>query len=210
MLGRLFGKKRDGEAEARAEEAFGEAKEQALVRVLGPMDDMVLHAIIPFAIGGGLDLYTFSQCIPGVVFATQELIGSDKKSRPKKNRLGAYELVACLPPGKARDDEEGVRLINRILNPIARYAFHASLNPGETAEIPGEEGGPNRGILFDDFNPRGVPFEVNGEGFGLLLVMPLHGSELAYARTEGSGKLLVKLKAAGAWPYADEGRGAVV
>jgi hypothetical protein len=175
------------------------------------MDDMVLHAIIPFFLGGGLDLYTFSKCIPGTVFATQELITRDKQSRPKKGKAGYFELVACLPPGsKQVEENDGIRLVNRILNPVAMYASMAALSPGETAELPGEDGEPSQPLLLDAFNPKSVPFEFNGEKFALLLCMPITHDELAFARSEGSAALLAKLQATGAYPYADIKRPSVV
>lgn len=219
MFGRLFGRKKnvneaaakaESDAAAAADEAFSTAKQASLERVLGAMDEMVFHALIPFFIGGGLDLYTFSACIPGTVFATQELIGREPENRPMKGRLGHFELVACLPPGLGRDDEAGVRLINQVLNPIAQYAFDAVLSPGETAELPVGEGDETMGLLFDEFNPKGVAFEVSGERFGLLLCMPIHKSGLVFARSSGAEVLIKKLRSAGAWPYADLTRAAVV
>lgn len=216
MFERLFGRKKDNNdgpdpAEVAADEAFDNAKQAALERVLGPMDDMVLHAIIPFFMGGGLDLYTFSKCIPGAVFATQELITRDKKNRTKKGKAGHFELVACLPPtSKGQQDEEGVSLINSILNPVAMYASMAAISPGETAEIPGEDDESTQPLLFDSFNPNGVPFEFNNEQFSLLLCMPITQAELAFARREGSAPLLARLRAAGAYPYADIKRQSVV
>jgi len=236
MLGRLFGRKGgrggDADAEAAADEAFAEAKQAALERALGPMDEMVLHSLVPFFMGGDLDLYMFSRCMPGTVVATQELIGRGKKERPRAGRIGAYELVACMKPGVVLETEasedggagdgvgfvtggerDGIGLVRRMLNPLAQYAFMARLNPGETAEIPMGEGEPNLPVLFDEFRPedRGLaPFEVGGERFGLLLCVPLHGSELAFARQEGTGKLKERLEAAGVWPYADLSRAAVV
>jgi hypothetical protein len=205
MFGRLFGRrKKDQEAAARdaaAEEAFGEAKQQSLERTLGPMDEMVYHSIIPFVLGGGLDLYTFSACIPGKAFVTQELVSRDKQGRPKPGRQGHFELVACLPPGKG-DDEDGLQLVNSLLNPIARYASMASLNPGETAEVPGDDGEPTLPVVFDRFDPKGVGFEVEGEELHLLLCIAVHHSELAHARAKGSADLMKRLQVAGVYPYS--------
>jgi len=41
--------------------------------ILGKEHDMVMHAMIPYAIGGGLDLYYFPNKIEGVAIATKEL-----------------------------------------------------------------------------------------------------------------------------------------
>ena len=112
----------DEDSDGRWEE-FYDAKHAALERVLGPMDNIVGHAVIPFFVGGALDIYYFSSHIPGTVIATMELIGSDGKG-PKPNRLGLYELVTCTrldrPPAdsgtsfKPRDPD----------NPTAFDIFH--------------------------------------------------------------------------------------
>lgn len=210
MFGKLFGGgEQDGSA---ADEAFADAKQAGLERALGPMDEMVLHSIIPFFMGGGLDLYAFSRCIPGKVIATQELIGRRKKDRPKKGAFGAFELVACVRPGVDLESEAEIGLVRTLLNPLAQYAFMAKLKPGDTAEIPMDDGEPSLGVLFGEF--RSVewgkgPFEIDGELFGLLLCVPLVGGELAFARREGGAALRAKLEAAGVWPYAVAGRGSV-
>ncbi len=80
--------------------------------------------------------------------------------------------------------------------PISTYAFMARLNPGETAEIPMDEGEPNMPVMFDEL--RGLaPFEIGGERFGLLLCVPLRREELVSARRAGTGKLRERLEGAG-------------
>ncbi|MBK7403881.1 MAG: hypothetical protein IPJ41_04405 [Phycisphaerales bacterium] len=121
------------------------------------------------------------------VVATQELIGRGKQARPREGRIGAYELVACFKPGVEVETEpgegdevglvtggerDGIGLVRAMLDPIARYAFMAKLNPGETAEVPMGEGEPNLGVMFDEFRPeeRGLaPFEIGGERFRALV-----------------------------------------
>ncbi|ACT95682.1 hypothetical protein [Dyadobacter fermentans] len=55
-------------------EADYEAKRKGLENVLGKMHDIVGHAIIPFAVGGAVDMYYFPNHIPGTGFATMELL----------------------------------------------------------------------------------------------------------------------------------------
>ena len=99
-----------------------------------------------------------------------------------------------------------------MLNPIARYASMASLNPGETAEIPGEDDGESLPIIFDRFSPNGgaADLEFAGEKCHLLLCMALHHSELAFARAHGGAELIAKLRAAKVYPYSNLDRKAVV
>jgi len=216
MFGWLFGRKKKSEEieyspeDEAADTAFYEAKQAALERTLGPMEDTVLHSIIPFAMGGALDLYYFTKCIPGTVFATQELIMREKSDRPRPNKLGYFELVACIPPGADRSDEKQTSFIHQILNPIANYASQAKVNPNETAEIPGDDGEPSLPLIFDRFDPKHVPFEFNNEKFHLLLCIAVHHSELAYARENSTQDLIKLLQGAGVYPYSNLDRPAVV
>jgi len=198
-----FGKKNEI-----SDEAFAEQLQAALVTMLGPMDDMVLHALIPFHISdsGMLDQYTFSKCIPGTVVVTQELITPNRKNRPKKGRAGYFELAMCLPPGQDPLEKDAQSLLAPLLNSAARYSYHAAFGPGETAEIPWNEQGDTLAILFDNFNPKGAEFRVGAEIFHLLLIMVIHPTELAFARAEGTGELIERLKKAKAYPYSDLSR----
>lgn len=198
------------------EEQFYEAKQAALEHSLGKMHGTVMHAIIPFDMGGGLDLYRFDHALPGRVYATQELIGIARSERPKKSGIGYCELVACVPPAKGarkstkKWDESETELVNSLLNPIANYAFHAAVSPGETAEIPGDEGEENQCVVFDEFDTKGKPFEFAGERFGLLLCIRVLPSELAFARKKSGAALIEKLKAANVYPYSNLDRTPVV
>ena len=212
---RLFGKRRP-EFDAEAWEQFNEAKEKALEHVLGPMHDMVGHALIPYAVGGTLDLYYFPNDIRGVGIATMELI-EPGGSGPKPNRIGTYELVAFTRHKLDLDDKEGTSpfseardRLNHILNCIARYSTEAVLNPGETCEFPPFDDGFAPCVVFDLYAPRGRFFAINGKKHCLLLVMEVHRSEMEYAMEHGSEQLLNKLKAKGYYPYSDLDREPVV
>lgn len=192
-----------------AAEVFYDAKQKALEQVLGPMDEGVFHSIIPFAMGGSLDLYTFSSVIPGTVYVTQELIGPGKDDRTAAGPKGHYELVVCRKANHD-SDEDGVNLVARLLNPIAQHAFDTPLGPGETAALPGEEDdSPHQLVLLTEFDPRGVPFAVGDETFFLLCVITIHESEYEFIQKQGVGPFLDKLKAAGEYPYSTLDRPAV-
>lgn len=52
-------------------------KSEAIEKVLGKMENMIGHAIIPFEVGGAVDMYYFSEHIEGTGFATMELLNPD-------------------------------------------------------------------------------------------------------------------------------------
>ena len=145
-----FGKRPDFDAERWEEHT--EAKEAGLERILGPMDDTVGHALIPFCVGGAVDMYYFSSCIPGTVFVTMELINPDGEG-PKPNQMGTYEVITCTrlrrPPiesheatrqrikdGNLSDWDKIERRMCGIMTVLGNYCFETVIEPGETAELP--------------------------------------------------------------------------
>jgi len=187
-----------------------ESKQAALEDVLGPMHEVVGHALIPFQAGGAVDMYYFPNGIPGTGFATMELIEPDGTG-PEPNRIGTYELVAftrqSIPPeGQENEDHPFNKIARRmcgILTDIGLYSYEAVLNPGETCEIPGEEGEPGICLIFDEYRPNEKSFEIDGRKHCLLLCMEIFRSEMEYAMEHGSDTVLKKLKEAGRYPYSD-------
>ncbi len=202
-----------------------ELKEKAMERILGPLYELVGHALIPFQMCGPVDMYYFTNCLPGTVFATMELIEPDGTG-PKPNHIGTYELITCtklnMPPPEPRKVrkkriEEG-RLtefdkiecrMKGIMTTMGNYSYQAVINPGETAEIPWEDEETSY-LIFDEFDTKGVPFEIEGKKHCLLLCIEIIRSEMEYARKFGSRSLLTKLKEAGFYPYSDLDRKPVV
>lgn len=182
-------------------------KVKGLEAILGKMYDMVGHAIIPFEIGGAVDMYYFPNHISGTGFATMELLDPDGNG-PKPNRLGTYELVAFTR--ELYNDSEGTEtafnLIERricgIFTTIGNYSFDAVLNPKETCEIPTEDDD-NRCLIFDNYNPGNKQFKIGDRQHHLLLCLEVFRSEMEFARQNGSDELINKLKVAGHYPYSD-------
>ncbi len=206
-------------------EEYQVAKEAALERILGPMEDIVGHAIIPFIVGGTVDMYYFCSYLPETVFATMELINPDGKG-PKPNLMGTYELVACSRLRKPQSDPSyTVKAVNNkemtsfdvqerricgTFTSIGFYSYQTVLKPGETCEIPGDDESDTKCIVFDKFDTKGIPFKVEDKAYGLLLCIEVHRSEMEYAMKNGSASLLAKLKKAGVYPYSDLDRESVV
>ncbi|HIJ71282.1 MAG TPA: hypothetical protein HPP87_07960 [Planctomycetes bacterium] len=231
MLGLLkrlfFGRKRKIFSSERLEE-YDKAKKEALERILGPMDDIVGHAIIPFYVGGAVDMYYFSKFMEGTVFATMELIDPEGNG-PKPNISGTFELITCTRlKNMSRTDEpleerakriaEGhlapfERMNSRmcgIMTTLGRYSFTATLRHGQTAEVDWKEGEARPCIVFDNFDTKGIDFEIAGKRHGLLLCIEVYRSEVEYARKHGGRVLINKLKESDVYPYSDLDREPVV
>lgn len=174
---------------------------------LGRQHNVVSHAIVPFAVGGGLDLYYSPNGVPGTAVATKELC-EDPDEGPSNEAFDLYELVMFTKHELSIDHvhDESTALgralsnIGTILNPIALYSAHATLNPKETLEFPEE---------MDTVGGKCLVFDACGEAigedptFGLLAVIEVFRSEMNFVREAGSGELFGKLKEAGHYPYSD-------
>ncbi|MGI8979418.1 MAG: suppressor of fused domain protein [Pirellulaceae bacterium] len=179
---------------------------------LGEEHNMVMHAIIPYAIGGGLDLYYFPHGIPRTAIATKEL--SEMPGEGSSNRVFTnYELVMFTRHPLSLDEAQDKstpfgrahQSISAILECIARYSAQATLNPHETCEFPEDmETVGGKCLIFDAYGADGEHAE-----FGLLAIIEIHHSEMDYARSHSGKQLLDKLKKAGHYPYSDLERPAV-
>ncbi|WP_074410351.1 suppressor of fused domain protein [Aquimarina megaterium] len=218
FLKRLFGNKEKpiekDFTDAEHEKDY-ELKSKGLEDVLGEMHDLVGHAIIPFAIGGAVDMYYFPNHIKGTGFATMELLDPDGNG-PLKNRLGTYELVAFTKYdyNASKDPQTPFNLVERnacgFLTSIGMYSSQAVLNPKETIEIPNGEDEENTCLVFDLYEPNGKKFKIGDREHHLLLCLQLFRSEMDYARQNGSDELFKLLKEKGHYPYSDLDREAVI
>lgn len=183
-------------------------KLKGLEKVLGKMHDLVGHAIIPFAIGGAVDLYYFLNHIKGTGFATMELLEPDGTG-PLPNRLGTYELVA-FTKYDYNNNEGKQTAFNLIENKvwsffttIGFFSREAVLNPNETCEVPNKEGEENTCLVFDLYEPGNKKFKIGDREHHLLLCIQIFRSEMDFARENGSEELFKKLKQTGYYPYSD-------
>ena len=192
-----------------------ELKMAGLEYVLGKSHNLVGHAIIPFEIGGAVDMYYFPNGIKGTGFATMELLKPDGTGTIA-NRLGTYELVAFTKLEYVQDTVETnpFNLIERricgILTGIGSYSFEAKLEPLETCEMPRNEEEVNLCLIFDEYKLDGKEFRVGNRKHGLLLIIEVHRNEMEFAMNNGTGKLIEKLKEKGYYPYSDLDRESVI
>ncbi len=190
-------------------------KSERMEELLGVEHDRVMHSMIPFFLGGGLDLYYYPNKLPGTGIATKELSELPGQG-PANDAFQNYELVMftrhSLDLNVAQDEKtEFGRVhedINMLLNLVAQYCLQAEVNPHDTLEFPGDMpdvGG--RCLIFDGYpdHSQEEPAE-----FGLLAIMEIFRAELEFARAQGANTLLQKLREAGHYPYTDRNRSSVV
>jgi len=220
MLGwlkKLVGRKKDFTAEEY--ERYNELKEHGLESVLGPMHNVVGHALIPFAVGGFVDMYYFCNALEGTAFVTMELIEPDGTG-PVANSLGTYELIAATrkkysitPAGDHKGNHTDFEKIGNdvcgFLTCIGHYSRETKIEPGETCELP-EKDGEITYLLFDEYATNEKPFKIGDRRHGLLLCIQIFKSECDFARQNGGAALIAKLKEKGVYPYSDMDRKPVV
>ncbi len=218
FLKKLFGIQKEEQTpqkeftEAEYEKDY-ELKMQGLENALGKSHELVGHAIIPFSIGGAVDMYYFPNHINGTGFATMELLEPDGNG-PKANKLGTYELVAFTKENYNNDEnvETAFNLIERRIcgtfTTIGNYCTQAILNPKETCEVPSDEEA-NKCLVFDNYQPNGSAFTIGERKHHLLLCLEVFRSEMEFARKNGSEELFYLLKEKGFYPYSDLDREAV-
>ena len=188
---------------------FGKKKEkvdlydvrtQALEKALGPMHDMVIHAVIPFFagfdMGGRADVYIFKQHLDGVVYVTGDLLGE----KQKQSDAGNYELMIC----HKTDSDWGPRLISAL----AYYTLDEPINSGETMDI-GDAAGPDTEITAFLFN-KYTELDFMGKKAGLMLCVGITPQELEYSQKHGGKQLIEALVRSGVYPFTDLKRTSVV
>ena len=218
---RLFGKLKNQVSKPTKEfsdeqwEKDYELKSRGLEDILGPMESIVGHAIIPFEVGGAVDMYYFPKHIKGTGFATMELLDPDG-SGPLPNRLGTYELVAFTKHDyqAIEDAQTPFNLVERkicgFFTTIGFFSRQAVLNPNETCEVPNGDGEENTCLVFDLYSPNNKEFVIGDRKHHLLLCLRIFRSEMEFSRTNGSEELFKKLKNAGYYPYSDLDRQPIV
>lgn len=205
-------KKLSEEEEERLENEWYEKKSELMQIILGKEHDIVSHALIPYELGGGLDLYYYPNGIKGTGIATKELTYACRNSS-KNSIYSKYEIVMFtehkidLEGSREEVSPFGVdqRNINAILNCIALYSAQAELNPGETCEFPKDMdtvGG--KCLIFDNY--ESVPDLSENNEFGVMLIMEIFRDEMEFAMDNGGQALLSKLKDKGIYPYSNLNR----
>lgn len=167
----------------------------------GVCSGVVGHALVPLELGpeagGAADVLHFKAWKPGVLSVTADLIGHESQVR---NSLGWYELAIC----HRNEEAWGPNLISKLAN----YTLESALEPGETMDIgpAAPRGSTLKAFLFVEL----CRFRFQSEPAGVLLCIGITREELAVCRSEGSDRLLQKMRDGGTFPYTDFRREPVV
>jgi hypothetical protein len=114
-------------------------KQQGLERVLGKMHNMVGHSVVPFYMGGSVDLYYFLNHIQGTGFATMELLDLEGNG-PLPSDFGTYELLAFTkePYNETANTQLPFNIIQKRikqhLTAVGAYSYETVFKPGDTYE----------------------------------------------------------------------------
>ena len=171
-----------------------------MTTILGAHADDVFTAAPPFYLGGFADVVPFPSYVPGMTYATADLTGPGTAQIP--NRFGQFELVICMK----QENERAADLISRL----ARYTCDVNLEPFQTMDLPPFFGDALRALFFLPLADPPPAFEVLGQRCGLLLCMGITADEVAFAKREGSDRLLALLKAQKVFPYTVPERSSVL
>jgi hypothetical protein len=201
----LFGKRVSGasveEPDAADEhQRIWDERVEGLHNLLGPSEDMHLHAVVPLFLGGSADVLEFRNHIDGHCYVTSDLTGDDSQL---KNSLGNYELMICT--------REKVDWAPNLISKLALYTFEAVLEPGETMDIGPAlpDGSRASALLFVKPELSNNQFYVDGSQCGLLLCLTIMPDELELKMKSGSEPLVRALKEKGVFPFSDLNRESV-
>lgn len=200
--------------ETELEQQWLSTKTQKMEELLGKEHEYITAALIPFEIGGTLDLHYYPHDIEGTGIATQELTFACKKS-PTNDWFRKFELVMftreTLELAHVEHDETPFGKVHShyrsILNPLARHALQSKLNPYEIVQLPEGIAGRKKTYLIC------VPYKFSEHGiadFGLLAIMEIFYSEMEYAKRRGGESLIRLLEERAYYPYADMDRHPVI
>jgi hypothetical protein len=169
----------------------------ALMPILGKPSDTVLHAVIPFQLGGSADVLQFPDFTPGITYVTAEMTGKEVGQLP--TTLGNYELMICARQelGDAGD----------LISKLGSHTCEAELEPGETMDVGAFFGDSTiRALLFTHPREQPVHFDFLGQRYGLLLCIGITAEELQFKQKHGSESLLALLREQGVFPYTSPSR----
>ena len=174
-------------------EATWVARQTALEKLFGPSADSVLHAVVPFHLGGQADVLVFKEHIVGAaLYVTADLTGDDS-GQVSNDVWEQYELAICV----RAEDSGPASTISRL----ATYCLNTPVQPGETMDIEPAVPQPSviKAFLFADYGH----FRLSGRRCGVLLCLGITGEELQRCFDLGSTVVLEELRSDVVYPFTD-------
>jgi hypothetical protein len=180
-------------------QVWWDARIDAMRPILGEPEPGVLHAPIPFYLGGTADVIMFRHHVDGIVYVTNDLIGDDQQVQ---NEDGWFELMLCL-----RNEDDWPQAPG-ILSNFARYTTEARLGRYDTMDFgPAFPEGATLSAMY--FVPY-ANLTVRGLRASLLLCLGITDAELRAAQDGQVDDLVGLLKKEGVFPFTDPFRKSVV
>ena len=169
------------------------ARQTALEKLFGPSADHVLHALVPFHLGGQADVLIFENHIVGAtLYVTADLTGDDS-AQASNDVWDQYELAICV----RGSDTWPPNTISRL----ATYCINSPIRPGETMDIAEAVPQPSAisAFLFCDYGA----FSLTGKRCGVLLCVGITSEELQRSFEVGSSTVLEQLRGDDVYPFTD-------
>ncbi|MCZ2721955.1 hypothetical protein O1D97_09905 [Marinomonas sp. 15G1-11] len=189
------------------EENWSKEKDTILEDMLGKPHSISYFSLIPYEIGGNLNLFYYPDSPFGTAIVTKQL-SQVTKPCVSNNEYKSFELAMYtnLDPEAviAMEQQEVVNIAN-TLNKIAQYSSHTQIDSGAIIEFPAEEAD-QEGEYF-------IVLAMTGGAdnkFGIMSPIQIFPVEMDYAQEFGISELITKLNDANHYPYSDMSRDPVV
>ena len=183
-----------------------EDKDRQMESMLGPEFVTSWFAIHSLENGGLVDLHFYPNGIMGTGIATKQLTHYTELF-PMNDVFTLYELVMFTRESLHPDMDEASKhrfikefgAISTILNVYAPYCIQNKVNPCDIIEVPASvEDLGGKCLLFVEYHALKGKMK---QSFGMMLIMEIYHSEMAYAKRNGSKKLIDRLKLHEHYPY---------
>ena len=197
----------EAEIEKREEE-FYEAKSAWMETILGQEYEMVMHAIIPYEVGGPVDVYMYPNHVDGTVLATKEMVShGGQECLPFDGQFYEVAMAVKSKIDAAEDSEFSRSMVRcrKIMTMASRYSGSATLKSGDTVEVPMGDGEDNACALFWEVD-KGKRTHICGRPMTVQYIIEVLRDEMEYAQRHGSENLITLLKQQGIFPSSDLNR----
>ena len=166
---------------------FYKALFEPLVSMFGPLDRDTICAVVGFNAGGPLNFCSRGRGTDEfILYVSCELA---VRADQIPSSFGRFELLTFC------DDEPWAR---RVLTDLGEMSLEMHLDDRHTVDVSAraEEGCPVQGLILEELYST----EIDGERFGVMLVLGVSREELERARESGASEVVRTLKKQGRYP----------